>query len=278
MWLFDWLFSKQRKEFIEFKPEWYSYLDKHIYYYQRLSTEEKVEFEVRLHTFLSNTVITGIGTKVEELDKVLIGASAIIPIFGFKDWEYPNLKEILLYPNAFDHKFNTEGEGRTIFGMVGTGYMDGKMILSKKALHHGFSNQTDKKNTAIHEFIHLIDKADGLIDGVPKISLENEHIIPWIDLIQKKTAEIYLNNSDINPYGATDPHEFITVVGEYFFERPHLLSKKHPKLYDIMARIFKQDISKTMRFKKRNIKEVGRNDPCPCGSGIKYKKCCGGKN
>ena len=22
-------------------------------------------------------------------------------------------------------------------------------------------------------------------------------------------------------------------------------------------------------------KAVGRNDPCPCGSGRKYKKCCG---
>ena len=22
--------------------------------------------------------------------------------------------------------------------------------------------------------------------------------------------------------------------------------------------------------------KVGRNDPCPCGSGKKYKKCCGG--
>ena len=22
-------------------------------------------------------------------------------------------------------------------------------------------------------------------------------------------------------------------------------------------------------------KEIGRNDPCPCGSGKKYKKCCG---
>ena len=22
-------------------------------------------------------------------------------------------------------------------------------------------------------------------------------------------------------------------------------------------------------------KKVGRNDPCPCGSGQKYKKCCG---
>ena len=22
-------------------------------------------------------------------------------------------------------------------------------------------------------------------------------------------------------------------------------------------------------------KKVGRNDPCPCGSGLKYKNCCG---
>ena len=23
------------------------------------------------------------------------------------------------------------------------------------------------------------------------------------------------------------------------------------------------------------VPKVGRNDPCPCGSGKKYKKCCG---
>ena len=27
---------------------------------------------------------------------------------------------------------------------------------------------------------------------------------------------------------------------------------------------------------KRDSAKVGRNDPCPCGSGKKYKKCCGG--
>ena len=28
----------------------------------------------------------------------------------------------------------------------------------------------------------------------------------------------------------------------------------------------------------RNISpRVGRNDPCPCGSGKKFKKCCGGR-
>ena len=26
---------------------------------------------------------------------------------------------------------------------------------------------------------------------------------------------------------------------------------------------------------RRDMAKVGRNDPCPCGSGKKYKKCCG---
>jgi uncharacterized protein YecA (UPF0149 family) len=26
---------------------------------------------------------------------------------------------------------------------------------------------------------------------------------------------------------------------------------------------------------KREGEKVGRNDPCPCGSGKKYKRCCG---
>jgi uncharacterized protein len=25
-------------------------------------------------------------------------------------------------------------------------------------------------------------------------------------------------------------------------------------------------------------RDVGRNDPCPCGSGLKYKKCCLGRD
>jgi len=29
--------------------------------------------------------------------------------------------------------------------------------------------------------------------------------------------------------------------------------------------------------KRPVVKEIGRNDPCPCGSGLKYKNCCGKK-
>ncbi|WP_252349118.1 SEC-C metal-binding domain-containing protein [Ochrobactrum sp. BTU1] len=28
-------------------------------------------------------------------------------------------------------------------------------------------------------------------------------------------------------------------------------------------------------FSSARSTKVGRNDPCPCGSGKKYKKCCG---
>lgn len=38
---------------------------------------------------------------------------------------------------------------------------------------------------------------------------------------------------------------------------------------------FDNTISKSLQEPFRNECKVGRNDPCPCGSGKKYKKCCG---
>lgn len=44
--------------------------------------------------------------------------------------------------------------------------------------------------------------------------------------------------------------------------------KKHPEAMQ------GGEIRKIDTFKRESPK-VGRNDPCPCGSGKKYKKCCG---
>jgi preprotein translocase subunit SecA len=35
------------------------------------------------------------------------------------------------------------------------------------------------------------------------------------------------------------------------------------------------DMPKKVETVKRESEKIGRNDPCPCGSGKKYKKCCG---
>ena len=31
----------------------------------------------------------------------------------------------------------------------------------------------------------------------------------------------------------------------------------------------------TTKKTPKKVKKIGRNDPCPCGSGKKYKQCCG---
>ena len=36
-----------------------------------------------------------------------------------------------------------------------------------------------------------------------------------------------------------------------------------------------QDISKTKKASPKRVNKIKRNDPCPCGSGRKYKQCCG---
>jgi len=200
-----WTNDSWKKPIVPFSAEWRAILVQKVPFYNALNQEEKKLFEFKVQEFLLNTRIIGVKTNVTTEDKILVAASAIIPIFAFKDWKYTNLTDVLLYPEMFNDKFETSGSSeRRILGMVGTGYMDGKMILSKKALHFGFKNENDKKNTAIHEFVHLIDDLDGTIDGVPSLLLEKQYTIPWIDLINKEIDAIYKDKSDINPYGATN--------------------------------------------------------------------------
>lgn len=274
--LYNWIRKNSRGWKVPKEPfpiEWRIILAQEVSFYNSLSEEEKIRFEYKVQEFLLNCRITGIKTSVDSRDKILVASSAVIPIFNFEDWRYSNIHEVLLYPSMFNEKFDTDGPGRGILGMVGNGYMEGKMILSKPALKHGFKNESDKKNTAIHEFVHLIDMTDGSIDGIPSLLLEKQYSIPWIDLINKKIDEIYDGESDINPYGGTNRAEFFSVVSEYFFERPKLLERNHPELYDLLKRVFKQDMSS--RKLSKNIVKIGRNSPCPCHSGKKFKKCCG---
>ena len=152
------------------------------------------------------------------------------------------------------------------------------MILAKPDLLAGFRNPADKRNVGVHEFAHLVDKSDGAIDGLPSVGLERSAIGPWIDLVRRKMEEMRRGDSDINPYGLTNEAEFFAVATEYFFERPGVLQRKHPELYEMMEQVFNQDllsrVAAMTRERRGGRRQPGRNSPCPCGSGRKYKKCC----
>lgn len=264
-----------KKTPVQFPERWRAVLIAKIGFYNALSANEKKRFEFKVAEFLANCKIVGVDEEISYVDKLLVAASAIIPIFNFPNWQYVNLQKVYILPDAFNSKFQSTGNDRRILGAVGSGPMEGKMVLSKKALRHGFSNDTDKQNTAVHEFVHLIDKMDGKVDGIPKVLLKNSSALPWLELINKKIEEIVSKDSDINPYGATNQAEFFSVASEYFFERPDLLEKKHPELYAILERVFNHEMKNRNLRQEQQTREIHRNDPCPCGSGKKYKRCCG---
>lgn len=245
------LFFRTTKKSVVFQPipeNYKTLLSGEVPFYTNLDKEKQVEFENRVQHFLATTRITGVNTVVEDIDKILIAASAVIPIFNFEGWEYVNLHEVLLYPDSFDHEFQQEGTNRSVIGMVGNGAMNHVMILSQHELRQAFINKTGKSNTAIHEFVHLVDKTDGTIDGVPEFILEKKYIVPWLQLMRKEIELILKDRSDINPYGATNEAEFFAVVSEYFFERPKLLKEKHPELYQLLAEIFNAPENKTPAY------------------------------
>jgi preprotein translocase subunit SecA len=54
-------------------------------------------------------------------------------------------------------------------------------------------------------------------------------------------------------------------------ERPPEVPKKHKRKMQLSH----GDEGDRPAPVKREGRKIGRNDPCPCGSGKKYKKCCG---
>lgn len=233
-------YKTKKKATIEIFPVLFrKILEEEVHFYKSLNDAGKTSFEKRMLRFLTRVRITGVKTIVEDMDTVFVAASAIIPIFAFENWEYNNLDEVLLYPASFSEEFELEeGRERPVLGMVGNGAMHRVMILSQPALRQGFENTTDKQNTGIHEFVHLVDKTDGEIDGVPESILSKQYILPWINMMHGMLKEIIAGHSDISPYGATNQGEFFAVVAEYFFERPDLLQSKHPELYELLEKIF----------------------------------------
>lgn len=245
----------------------------HVAFFMALDDAGKTRFRQLVQIFLDEVRITGIRTEVDETIRGLVAASAVIPIFGFHDWEYHRLHEVLIYPDAFDDAYRTRGgPDEHILGMVGLHHLSGVMILSKPALLAGFSPQPGTHNVGVHEFAHLVEKEAGeygLPPEVPWMAVRQ-----WIRYVARELAHPSSRHTHVSAYAYTNEHEFFAVLAEYFFTSPDLLKRRDPALYSLMRDLFHQDtgaLLPTVPWRRRGL---SRNAPCPCGSGRKYKHCC----
>jgi Mlc titration factor MtfA (ptsG expression regulator) len=248
-------------------------LNSRVAFYRALDDEQKARFRQLVQVFPDEVRVTGVRTDVDETTRILVAASAIIPIFGFHDWDYHRLSEVLVYPATFNRKYKTEGKAadRDILGLTGLGHLSGVVILSKPALIEGFANTSDKQNVGVHEFAHLVEQEE-VTYGLPPEVPANV-ICEWVAFVDRELTHPEANKAHINQYGYTNEHEFLAVLTEYFFESPETLKSRDPVLYDMLRQMFHQDPAALMSRLLPRLR-VGRNAPCPCGSGKKFKDCC----
>lgn len=180
----------------------------------------------------------------------------------------------------------TDDDKNEILEFVNTNYLKKKPLDIKEI--------DDKKENEIEEY--LIDKI--LKDYEKKISVapnfqEFERAIAlriidslWVDHIS--AMEHLKEGIMLRGYGQVNPLQAYTMEGFELFE--NLLDKIDENIAEFLLKANieqnterKQTIvgvandgkEKVRQSPKKKEQKVGRNDSCPCGSGKKYKQCCG---
>ncbi|MFH1037014.1 MAG: preprotein translocase subunit SecA [Patescibacteria group bacterium] len=103
--------------------------------------------------------------------------------------------------------------------------------------------------------------------------------ILWMEHLENME---YLRDSvRLRAYGQQDPLIEYKNEGHKMF---HALLQNYEKMFvntimkaqmTAQPKIPISQVQTTNKIQNPNNKNIGRNDPCPCGSGKKYKKCCG---
>ncbi|MBO8434459.1 MAG: SEC-C domain-containing protein [Tyzzerella sp.] len=109
-----------------------------------------------------------------------------------------------------------------------------------------------------------------------KFNMTAEEIVAFVDGINEVIPESYdLNtleeNSDVKL--VIDFEKLFKKMVEYKAEHLYTL----PQWEGIFDAKKRHELTLQQKKSRTIVKatKVGRNDPCPCGSGKKYKKCCG---
>lgn len=129
-----------------------------------------------------------------------------------------------------------------------------KDILSK----HNTVKETTIADLA-KEYDASVEFIMGFVDGIND-SLKNPYDLETLDVSSKLVLDVDLEKLYFN---------MLDAKAEYLYTLP-----QWEGIFSVEKR---KEIQKNFRDSKivRNENKVGRNDVCPCGSGKKYKKCCG---
>ena len=108
-----------------------------------------------------------------------------------------------------------------------------------------------------------------------------DHIDAMQDLRQGIRLRAYAQSNPVDAYKQESLHmfeEMIAAIQEETVRRLYsvrLQKNEEVKRERVATGITEGRGDGTVKKQPRRVQKIGRNDPCPCGSGKKYKHCCG---
>ncbi len=189
------------------------------------------------------------GLDLTEEMRVTIAAQACVLILHRETDYFPEVETIIVYPHAYRVPgAHVQPDGTVIEGgqeRLGEAWHRGEVVLSWDDVVAGAACIEDGRNVVLHEFAHKLDDEDGRMDGAPALGTRTRYLA-WARVLSRE----YLSLRDraahgrrdvLDRYGATNPAEFFAVATEAFFEKPALLAKRHPELYEQLREYYRQD-------------------------------------
>jgi len=221
---------------------------------QRLPPADLARLKTLSEAFLAEKQFSGAGgLEVSDVMGVHIAAQGCLPILNLGLAWYRGWVEVVVYPDEFvvpRQDLDPDGVVHEYEEVAaGQAWEGGPLIVSWRDTRMAGEGY----NVVIHEFAHKLDMLNGEPDGQPPLhpymdreawltALDGayEHFCRQVERAERVGDEA-LDALPIDPYGAEHPGEFFAVTSELFFERPELLQREYPALYQQLVAFYRQN-------------------------------------
>jgi len=220
----------------------------------------------------------------EERRRVLDGENMRDSIFGMINDFVENTVDMVIPVDAYSEEWNLKELNREILGVVPMAPVTGEDVkdIDQKKLKHMLKERACKayeaKEAEFPEPEHLRE-----IERIALLRSIDERWMEHIDDMDQLRQGIGLQ-----AYAQKDPKVEYKMIGyDMFGDMTRRITEGTIKLLfriKIEQKVEREQVAKvtgtnkddslTKAPKKRADKKVYPNDPCPCGSGKKYKQCC----
>jgi preprotein translocase subunit SecA len=128
----------------------------------------------------------------------------------------------------------------------------------------------------LEEFQQAYEKKEAEVGAAAMREIEKAVMLRVIDfkwIEQLDNMDNLRDGIGLRGYGGRDPLVEYKIEGYGMFQE--MMTAARSEILDMLLKVQLVETTTTPKPKTPDLGKPGRNDPCPCGSGKKYKKCCG---